>query len=434
MSSLRRDAAARFCLVTPAHVCNNPRLVKEADALHAAGHAVRVVSLRTRGADAARDRVLMSTRGWRLDTVDVTRESAPVRWLVNGVAQRGAQHAFVLGFRRGLVRDLAASRFVVPLALAAAGERADVYVAHNVEALPAAAWAARRHGARLAFDVEDLHEGILPDGETYAAERERIVAVQRRYLPSCDRLTAAAPGIADEITRRYDVARPLTILNAFPGSDRPAEPIVRRDRVSDAPALYWFSQTLGADRGIEDAIGALARLEIPAHLYLRGAIDDGYRAALISRVAELGLADRVHLLDVVPPGEIVARAAEHDIGLALEQPTTLNRDLCVTNKLFVYMLAGIAVVATDTRGQRDVLESAETGALLYPPGDAAALASRLGELLASPPALARARAAALSAALGPLAWEREAARLVAYLEGVPTESAPAESLVVESLA
>lgn len=434
MSNLRRHAAARFCLVTPAHVCNNPRLVKEADALHAAGHAVRVVSLRGRDAEAARDGVLMSTRGWRLDTVDVGRESARVRWLVNSVAQRGAEHAFALGFRRGLVRDLAASRFVVPLALAAAREPADVYIAHNVEALPAAAWAARRHGAQLAFDIEDLYEGIPPDGEEHVAERERIVAVQRRYLPACDRLTAAAPGIADEIARRYGVTRPLPILNAFPASDRPAEPIVRRDRVSDAPALYWFSQTLGPDRGIEDALGALALLETPAQLYLRGAIDASYRATLLGRAAELGVADRLHLLDVVPPGEIVARAAEHDIGLALEQPATLNRALCVTNKLFVYMLAGLAVVATDTRGQRGVLATAETGALLYPPGDAAALASRLRTLLTTPGALARARAAALSAALGPFAWEREAARLVAHLESTSTENPETDALVVEALA
>ena len=34
----------RICLVSPSHVASNPRLVKEADALHAAGYEVHVVA------------------------------------------------------------------------------------------------------------------------------------------------------------------------------------------------------------------------------------------------------------------------------------------------------------------------------------------------------------------------------------------------------
>ncbi len=35
----------RICLVTSAHVSYNPRLLKEADALHQTGYAVRVVAM-----------------------------------------------------------------------------------------------------------------------------------------------------------------------------------------------------------------------------------------------------------------------------------------------------------------------------------------------------------------------------------------------------
>ena len=34
----------RICLISPSHVASNPRLVKEADALHAAGYDVHVVA------------------------------------------------------------------------------------------------------------------------------------------------------------------------------------------------------------------------------------------------------------------------------------------------------------------------------------------------------------------------------------------------------
>ena len=45
----------RFCLVSSNHVANNPRLVKEADALAAAGHAVRVVAANNHEALSRRD-------------------------------------------------------------------------------------------------------------------------------------------------------------------------------------------------------------------------------------------------------------------------------------------------------------------------------------------------------------------------------------------
>src|SRR5690242_19813042 len=43
-SWVRRMRAKRICLVSPQHLASNPRLVKEADALHEAGIAVRVIA------------------------------------------------------------------------------------------------------------------------------------------------------------------------------------------------------------------------------------------------------------------------------------------------------------------------------------------------------------------------------------------------------
>ena len=53
-----------------------------------------------------------------------------------------------------------AMHYVVPeLAHAAAAVAADLYIAHNLAALPAARHAARRHRGRLGFDAEDYHRG-----------------------------------------------------------------------------------------------------------------------------------------------------------------------------------------------------------------------------------------------------------------------------------
>lgn len=418
MRDAKQRGRRRYCLVTSTHVCKNPRLVKEADALTAAGHDVRVIAVAFNAEATRLDRELASSRGWRLEHVQTSWRSLAggARRGGWGIVERAAMTGFEARWPASIVRDHACSRFLRPLSALAAWEGADTIIAHNLQALPAAARAARRLGARLGFDIEDLHSGELPDTPEHSSRRALVAAIEARYLPRCDYLTASSPGIADAIAELYGVRRPVVVLNAFP-AEHPSRDRASRDRVDPAPALYWFSQTLGPDRGVEDALHAIAAMTTPAHLYLRGAVSGDYRSRLLQHARQLGCADRVHLLDVVPPSELVARSAEHDVGLALEQPLTRNRDLCVTNKLFTYMLAGLAIAATDTTGQRSLLDGMDAGAFLYPAGDAAVLARRLDELLGSGERLAIAKAKASAAGVGRFSWEHESAKLIRYLEG-----------------
>lgn len=409
----------RFCLVTSAHVCNNPRLVKEADALHESGCDVRVVAVLTDAGNAARDDLLMARRAWRLQRVRVARRERASKgtWLAGSLAQLAARRMFEAGFSLDAVRDQAASRFVRQLASAAASEPADVVIGHTLGALPAAARAAARLGARVGFDLEDLHSGELPDDGNAEAERRLVVAVERRYLPRCDFLVASSEGIADAVVERYGVARPFVLHNVFPAADRVLAPAgLYRERENDhLPSLYWYSQVIGAGRGLEEAVAALPLLHVPARLYLRGIRDATFVAALEHRAERLGVRERVVFRDPAPPEALVALATRHDIGLALEQPGTLNRRLCATNKLFTYLLGGLAIAATDTPGQRAILERVPDAGFLYAAEDAVALASGLNRLLASREILAGAKRAALAVALERYSWERERGAYVEFL-------------------
>jgi glycosyltransferase involved in cell wall biosynthesis len=150
-------------------------------------------------------------------------------------------------------------------------------------------------------------------------------------------------------------------------------------------------------------------------IHLRGEPLPSYEPTLRALASSLDIADRVHLLPPAPPGELVALAQRHDIGLALEEPISRNREVCVTNKLFTYMLAGLAVAATDTAGQRGILAGRPDVGFLYRSGDVEGLADGLRRLLEVPGALARARGAAWRAAVERYCWEIERERLVVHL-------------------
>jgi glycosyltransferase involved in cell wall biosynthesis len=401
----------RVTIVTSGNVSTNPRVVKEADALASAGHVVRVVAVDALPEHGERDVTVMRGRAWRLDRVNLRRgdlmgfahrvTGAGVQWVAGQLYSEGVRWRWVV--------DRIVSRYLGLLTRAAAAEAADLVVGHNLAALPVAVRAAERLGARAGFDIEDLHRGELPETATRA--RAVVDQVERYYLPRCATVTASAGGIADAVAARYGIRRPYVALNTFPLEALPGR--VERER---PVAMYWYSQVIGAGRGIEDAIEAMAMLDGSVRLHLRGALDPGFGEWLRGRMAELGVTDRVTIWNPVPPGELVAKAAEYDIGLALEQPTVENRDLCVTNKLFTYMLAGLAVAATDTRGQREIMSAVGEAGFLYTPGRPQELADGVRRWLHDPGTLARARAASREAARSRYNWDVEAPWLVAYLE------------------
>jgi glycosyltransferase involved in cell wall biosynthesis len=410
--------APRFTLVTTSHVANNPRLVKEADALTAAGVRVRVVApLQLRGL-AQRDDELLATRRWQLLRVNVSRgdRCGRFRWLRDALLERLAHRLLALGVRVPAVEDRAISRHLDSLLAEATAEPAETVIAHNVQALPIAARAAARLGARLGFDVEDLHTGELPETEDHAAQRELVAAVEGRYLPRCALLTASSEGIADAVAATYGVARPRVVLNVFPRTDRERNVPCSRERPAGARvSLYWYSQVIGAGRGIEEALRALVSLPADVHLVLRGGSDARFAAWLRDESERLGVRARLHLRVAAPPDQLVALAACHDVGLALEQPRTRNRDLCVTNKIFTYLLAGLAVAATDTRGQRGIMALTGGAGFLYAAGDDQALARELRTLTDSADRLAAARERSRLAAEHRFNWDVEQETLVSYL-------------------
>lgn len=409
--------AKRFTLLTSAHVTNNPRLLKEADLLHSAGAEVRVVSLSLDEELAARDRDLSADRGWQLRQVEGGRHGPrQLEWMLAAAGQRSAQIAFAGGLRIGSIADRAASRMLGALEDAAREERADVIIGHNLPALPAAGRAAARIGARLGFDCEDLHGEEESDPDRAASARVLASAVQSRWLPRCEYLTASSDGIATEVARRYGVGRPQVVLNVFPLAMR-TKPTSIRDRVDATPSVYWFSQTIGADRGVEEAMSAVAGLPWPVAMHLRGKIAADYRQHLSNHAHALDLAGRFFVHAPAPADEMVALAMQHDIGLASEQPVSVNRLLCVTNKIFVYMTAGLAIAASDTPGQRQIIEQSPGAGFLFAPGSIEGLRAGLWQLLAAGARVAAAKQRSLEAATTRFCWELESPRMRAYLLG-----------------
>jgi len=388
--------APRICLITPGHLSSTPRLVKEADALHAAGYAVRVVAVDHFAAVRPLDESILARAPWRCDRVTLgLRPAYLARRLVQKFARGRLSAARLPSPRLAL---WAHQPLAFRLAAAAAREPPDLYLGHCLAGLAAAGLAAAKTGARLGFDAEDFHRAEVSDDP-----QPELVALENHWLPRCRHLTAASPLIAEAYAAACGVPVPSVLLNVFPLAEAPA----RRPLPPARPSLYWFSQTIGPGRGLEPLVAVLARLTAPVDLHLRGLPSPGFPDALTRQSRAAGFRGELVFHPLANPSEMVPLAAAHTLGLSLEQPVPRNRDLCLTNKIFTYLLAGTPVLLTPTRAQRRLAEDLGEAALCLDFSDPATAALELDVWLATPARQATASTHAAELGRTRYNWERE---------------------------
>jgi glycosyltransferase involved in cell wall biosynthesis len=363
-------------LITTGQPSTNPRLLKEADALIEAGYEVDVICAHwARWADET-DRELLRSRRFTCTYVGGHPEHSRARYGWTRLRNKAGR---ILEPRlpNEATENWALCRVTPELMRAARARKADLYIAHNLGALPAAVHAARTHNAKIGFDAEDLHSGVEPAGAAPSHESELAERIERRYLFACDYVTASSPLIAQAYKSKYCIAEPETILNVFPLGDRPREFRVARD--GKPLTLYWFSQTIGANRGLEDVLRAMGRLKDRGiQLHLRGAWQAGYQDRLFDLASSVGLdAKRIQHHDPALPEEMVALSSLYDIGLATEPGRDENNRVAMSNKLFTYLIAGNALITTRTEGQQSFINGVASAGDCYEPGDVDALAEIL---------------------------------------------------------
>jgi glycosyltransferase involved in cell wall biosynthesis len=291
---------------------------------------------------------------------------------------------------------------------------ADLYIAHNLGALPAAVKAARKAKVPCSFDAEDFHRGDL--GEEMIHLYGLVTALEEKYLPQCAYITAAAPLIATAYERALGMTNIRVINNVF--SRRYIQPVSARN--DETLKLFWFSQSIGPERGLELIVSAMGLL--PAcniELHLLGSSTESYRNELREKALR---SEHIHFLDPVAPQDIFPLAAGFDIGMASEVPHCENRDICLTNKLFTYLLAGNCILASNTSAQKKFLTDYPGIGIVYDHSAAADLAEKLSFFYCNRQALLDSRRQASRLAADSLNWEKESRILLDLVTAVTRPS------------
>lgn len=285
-------------------------------------------------------------------------------------------------------------------------EHADVYHFHDPELLAIVPLLKLFSKGKIIYDIhEDYPAAILTKGWLPSYLRRVISLFFRlleRWLSSaCDAVVTVNEQVLERLShRRGMVVTNFPILHDSSLREKKEHPAGR-------PFTCIYHGGLTRINGISDTLRALDILSRTrdVRLVLLGPLKDAELAA------EIEAHNSVEYLGLVPHEKISDYLREADVGLVLYHPVP-NALWSRPNKLFEYMMAGLAIVASNMPGWRDFVEGEECG-ILVDPKDLDQITRAIEHLMKHPEERHRMGENGRRAVLEKYNWNREAKKLLA---------------------
>lgn len=395
----------KICIISQSHVCRNPRVWKEAICLDKAGYEVYIYTTIYSASLLAEDQSLLEGSNVSLKVVvDLTK--------------RGLISFFLKAIRKGAEWVVKTFNLQIPDSLGYGYGvylkelkrlNADLYIAHQ-EMPTVLGISLLRKGFNVAFDLEDWYsKDLLPEARK-KRPLELLEKCEKEALNSGAYVVTTSNAMAQALSNFYNVGKPHVIYNTFPLAESLNSPTNERTDYTKK-SLIWFSQTIGSGRGLEILLEALKFVEIPLELHLRGNVDENYKQFLLSKLTSLERHE-LYFHSLVSNQLLIACISQHDVGLALELDETESRNFTVTNKILQYLLAGIPVIATKTKGQEEVAQNSLGSILLFDGNDPQQLADKLNQILTNELLLMELKVKAMEAYKANFNWESQEIKLI----------------------
>ncbi len=292
------------------------------------------------------------------------------------------------------------------------GRKYDVCHCHDLDTLEAGSILKKEKGCLLVYEAHEMW--TEQHFARSAAWMEHFRELERNLIREADLVITVCRSLAREFTRRYDIPEPLVIRSCPPY--REVRDDIRGDlrKMARGRPIAYYHGIFITGRGLEDVLEAAARME-EVFFVLRGY--GPLEEVLREKIRLMGLEGRVFMAEPVKVQDLVESAAEADIGLMPIHPLGLNSTLCLPNKVFEYLMAGLALLVSDLPEMRRVAKEEGTGEV-FRAGSVEDLVLKLKGMISDPEALNSHRRKAREMARTTYNWENEEKKILESYEAL----------------
>jgi len=335
----------KIIFLTSTNLASNPRCLKEIELANEMGYSVTLFAFDipnwTRSVEKEIKLRLNKIEYYSLQTA----KKPLIPWLIYSLAAKGAKLLYKSGWKSTLISAAVTDKrsLVLLSALRKKKPSGDLIIAHNPGAFYPAWWLSKKTGIPFAIDIEDFH----PGENNGLLVQHAVTRVMKTTLLDACYVSFASPMIRENTLSMFKerLLHALLINNVFSSREFPRPKSADEDTETRLK-LVWFSQHISFKRGLDEILPLLQPFGECLQLTLIGNIDLNFKSAVLDQYKFITIKDPM-------PQEILnAELGNHDIGLALESNNTdENRKICLTNKIWAYLQAGLYIWANNTPAQ-----------------------------------------------------------------------------------
>ena len=226
-------------------------------------------------------------------------------------------------------------------------EHPSLIIAHNPAAFYPAFWLLKNAKVPFAIDIEDFHPG---EGNN-KKQQNNLAELMKRILPHASYLSFASDLIKTytiKLLNGKNLKNSIVVNNCFSINEFLNTKVFL---TNEKLQLVWFSQYIDYSRGLEKLLPILDNFKDKLQLTLIGQI----RTFFYNN--EIKGRGYISIKSSLPQTELHAVLNMYDVGLAIEDNTyDLNRNICLTNKIWAYFQGGLFILASDTEAQHLFIE------------------------------------------------------------------------------
>jgi len=401
----------KILILIGGHLANSPRAQKEANTLSSAGYSVTVGGIWSNPKYIEEDKYILENKSYRFHPILDFSPENKIKNIEKRIKSRLSKYLYknlslfspiILGYGTNEMLKFA-TQF-----------NADMTIVHSEPGL----WVANSlldKGLKVGVDLEDWFSEDLLDDSRKNRPIKCLKQLEKKLLNNCKYCLTTSQAMSDALSEAYDVYKPTVIYNTFPLEERERIDHKIKDKINtNTISLHWFSQTIGPGRGLELLSKSLSYIKEPIEIHIRGNVNN--YSDWIESIIPTNWKNKIFIHATVYNSDLISRISEHDIGLALEEPYCLNKEYTISNKLFQYILGGLAIIATDTKGQREILSKCPKIGKLIPCSNPKILAQTINNYAINKKELQKSKIDSLNSAKTIYNWENQEERIIKLIK------------------
>ncbi|WP_299094707.1 glycosyltransferase family 4 protein [uncultured Metabacillus sp.] len=242
---------------------------------------------------------------------------------------------------------------------------ADLYHFHDPELLPVGVLLRLLTKKPVIFDVHEHYPNAIMSKKYLKPWLKKPIRIAYELIEKlCIPFLSGVIYTTDEVGERYLSYHSCKIEN-YPLAEMFASTESKPKKNDYLLYLGGITPIRGINELI-DGFTQVAKSKPEAKLLFVGSFESSsFEQYIHDKVKSEGLEEKIEFKGKVPYEQIEAYLANASIGIIPYLPVP-NHLVCLPNKLFEYMAAGVAVIASDFPHYRKVVESANSGLLVDP--------------------------------------------------------------------